>query len=114
MGNGRSPLHCRIALLPSHSRSHRKVFKEGEGRGWKLQPGVYAAAQLDILQPIQGKQSSLDPAQLAERQGESVLAWIAAELSHNISEAVTVPCRMDVARRIISSQCHWVANHLSE
>jgi len=53
-----------------------------------------------------GKQSSLDPAQLVERHGESFLAWITAELSHNLSEAVTVPRGMDVARRIISSQCH--------
>jgi hypothetical protein len=85
-------------------------FQRRKGRGWKLQPGVYAAAQLDILQPIHRKQSSLDPAQLAERHGESVLSWIAAELSHNIREAVAVPCRMDVAKRIISSQCYWASN----
>jgi hypothetical protein len=55
------------------------------------------------LQPVQNEQRALDAAQLAQGDGQAVLARIAAELA-SISEAVTVPCLIEVASRRISSQ----------
>lgn len=48
-----------------------------------VQPGMYAAAQLDVLQPVQNEQRALDAAQLAQRHGQAILARIAAELSQH-------------------------------
>ncbi|KDK90481.1 hypothetical protein AF31_05569 [Klebsiella pneumoniae CHS 75] len=46
-----------------------------------VQAGMHAAAQFHALQPVQDEQRALDAAQLAERHGQAVLAWVAAELS---------------------------------
>ena len=43
-------------------------------------PGMDAAAQLDALQPVQDEQRALDASQLAQGDGQAVLARIAAEL----------------------------------
>ena len=42
---------------------------------------MHAAAQFHALQPVRDEQRALDAAQLAERHGRTVLAWVAAELS---------------------------------
>ncbi len=48
-----------------------------------VQAGMHAAAQFHALQPVQDEQRALDAAQLAERHGQAVLAWVAAELSEH-------------------------------
>ena len=48
-----------------------------------VQPGMHAAAQLDALQPVQDEQRALDAPQLAQGDGQAVLAWVAAELSEH-------------------------------
>jgi hypothetical protein len=68
-----------------------------------VQSGMHAAAQLHALQPVQDEQRALDAPQLAQGDGQAVLARVAAELP-SISEAVTVPCLIEVASRRISSQ----------
>ncbi|MEF4795242.1 hypothetical protein U9092_23430, partial [Escherichia coli] len=42
---------------------------------------MHAAAQFNTLQPVQDEQRALDPAQLAQGHGQSVLARVAAELA---------------------------------
>ncbi len=44
---------------------------------------MHAAAQFHALQPVRDEQRALDAAQLAERHGRAVLAWVAAELSEH-------------------------------
>ena len=44
-----------------------------------VQAGMHAAAQFNTLQPVQDEQRALDPAQLAQGHGQSVLARVAAE-----------------------------------
>lgn len=48
-----------------------------------IQPRMDAAAQLHALQPIQNEQSALDAPQLAQGDGQAVLARIAAELAQH-------------------------------
>lgn len=48
-----------------------------------VQPGMHAATQLDALQPVEDEQRALDPAQLAQRHSQAVLARIAAELAQH-------------------------------
>lgn len=43
-------------------------------------PACNAAAQLDTLQPVEDEQCALDAPQFAQRHGQPVLAWLAAEL----------------------------------
>jgi hypothetical protein len=64
---------------------------------------MHAAAQLDALQPVQDEQCALDASQLTQGDGQAVLARVAAKLP-SISEAVAVPCLIEVAIRRISSQ----------
>ncbi|SLS98798.1 Uncharacterised protein [Klebsiella pneumoniae] len=44
---------------------------------------MHAAAQFNTLQPVQDEQRALDPAQLAQGHGQSVLARVAAELAQH-------------------------------
>ena len=46
-----------------------------------VQSGVDAAAQLNVLQPVQGEQAALDFSQFLERYSQSVLTGIASELA---------------------------------
>ncbi len=48
-----------------------------------VQACVHAPSQLNALQPIQDEQCALDTAEFAERHGEPVLTWIAAELAQH-------------------------------
>ncbi len=48
-----------------------------------VQAGMHAAAQFNTLQPVQDEQRALDPAQLAQGHGQSVLARVAAELAQH-------------------------------
>ena len=48
-----------------------------------IQPRMDAAAQLHALQPIQNEQRALDAPQLAQGDGQAVLARIAAELAQH-------------------------------
>ena len=48
-----------------------------------IQPRIDAAAQLHALQPIQNEQRALDAPQLAQGDGQAVLARIAAELAQH-------------------------------
>jgi len=48
-----------------------------------VQPGVNAAALIDALQPFQDQQRSFDAPQLAQYDGQTVLAWVAAEFAHH-------------------------------
>ena len=44
---------------------------------------MHAAAQFNTLQPVRDEQRALDPAQLAQGHGQSVLARVAAELAQH-------------------------------
>jgi hypothetical protein len=44
-----------------------------------VQSRVNAAAQFNTLQPLQGKQAALSPAQFPERHRQPFLSWIADE-----------------------------------
>ena len=63
------------------------VEKNGSGQcvaGLALiQSGMNTAAQLDVLQPIQGEQAALDTAQFTERHRQPVLTRVAAQLAHH-------------------------------
>ncbi len=48
-----------------------------------VQAGMHAAAQFNTLQPVRDEQRALDPAQLAQGHGQSVLARVAAELAQH-------------------------------
>ena len=42
-----------------------------------------AAAQLRILDPVEGEQRALQPAQLAQRRGDAILPGVGGELAHD-------------------------------
>ena len=44
-----------------------------------VQPGMHTAAQLDALQPVEDEQRTFDAAQLAQGDGQAVLARVAAK-----------------------------------
>ena len=48
-----------------------------------FRPDMDPSAQLDALQPFQGEQRAFDPAQFPQRQRQTVLAGIAAELAQH-------------------------------
>ena len=48
-----------------------------------VQTGVHAAAQLDVLEPVQDEQRAFDPAQLAQRDRQAILPRVAAELAQH-------------------------------
>jgi hypothetical protein len=74
-----------------------------------VQPSMHAATQFHALQLFQDEQSALDAPQLAQGHGQAVLA---GELPGflSISDAVTVPCLIEVGSRRISSQ--WARTYL--
>ena len=78
-----------VALLfeTAVSNFSQPVEEHGAGQGVAgfalVQSGMHAAAQLDALQPVQNEQSALDAPQLAQGDGQAVLAWVAAELAQH-------------------------------
>ena len=59
------------------------IEEHGAGQGVAgfslVQSGMHAAAQLDALQPVQNEQGAFDAAQLAQGDGQAVLARVAAK-----------------------------------
>lgn len=62
------------------------------------------AARLGVADPVQHEQRALQPTQLAQRGGNAILARIGEASWRMISDAVTVPVRMDAATRRMSAQ----------
>lgn len=68
---------------------NRPLTVEEHGSGQRLaglalvQPGVHAPTQLHALQPVQDEEGALDAAKLAQRNGQAVLAGVAAELAQH-------------------------------
>jgi hypothetical protein len=54
---------------------------------------MHSAAQLHALKPVQNEQRALDAPQLAQGQGQAILAWIALHYMMYVTPCV----RIDVA-----------------
>src|SRR4051812_18343507 len=61
------------------------------------------APQRGVLDPVQREQCALQASQLAQRCGDAVLPRVGSE-RRRISDAVTVPVRMEATTRRISDQ----------
>src|SRR5450755_841395 len=48
-----------------------------------VQSRVHTPTQLDALQPVEDEERALDTSQLAQGDGQAVLAWVAAELAQH-------------------------------
>ncbi len=74
-----------VALLLKAAVADFAQAVEEHGAGQRVarltlvQSGMHAAAQFDALQPVQDEQRALDAAQLAQGDGQAVLARVAAE-----------------------------------
>jgi hypothetical protein len=62
----------------------QSIEKHGTSQGVTslplIQSGMYPAAELDTLQPIQNEQRALDTPQFAQGDRQAILTWLAAKL----------------------------------
>src|SRR5260364_196339 len=76
-----------LVLEATVSHLARPVKEDGSGErisGFAfVQPRVDAAVQLDVVQPIEGQHTTLDPAQFSKGYRPSVLSGRAAELAQH-------------------------------
>ena len=74
-----------VALVLEAPVAHlaQAIEEHGPGQGVSglalVEPSLDAAAQFDVLQPVEGEQAAFNPPQLAQRHGQAVLARVAAE-----------------------------------
>ena len=72
-----------------------------------------AAALLGVVEPVEHEQGALDPTDLAQATGRPGSGAGKPASLRSMTEALTVPARIEAASRSVSSQCSSMARTLT-